>query len=102
MSLTEDQKKAYREELGKMEAQTIRDSRKRLSTDDFDSLAIIGRGAFGEVICYSQRYLYLYVLLPCPLLPLSAENKCSSIVAFFLVLLLMPYSMSLYCLAKSA
>lgn len=49
MSLTEGQKKAYREELGRMEAQTIRDSRKRLSTDDFESLAIIGRGAFGEV-----------------------------------------------------
>lgn len=49
MSLTEEQKKAYRDELGRMEAQTIRHSRKRLSTDDFDPLAIIGRGAFGEV-----------------------------------------------------
>ncbi|CAN0396400.1 unnamed protein product, partial [Ectocarpus fasciculatus] len=49
MSLSEEQKKTYREELGKMEAQTMRDSRKRLSTDDFNSLAIIGRGAFGEV-----------------------------------------------------
>lgn len=49
MSLNEEQKKAYREELGRMEAQTIRDARKRLSTADFDPLAIIGRGAFGEV-----------------------------------------------------
>eukprot|EP00903_Cladosiphon_okamuranus_P013024 g12152.t1 len=49
MSLTEEQKKTYREELGKMEAQTMRETRKRVSTDDFNSLAIIGRGAFGEV-----------------------------------------------------
>lgn len=49
MSLSNDQKKTFREELGRMEAQTIRDYRKRLSTADFDSLAIIGRGAFGEV-----------------------------------------------------
>lgn len=49
MNLTKEQKKTYREELGRMEAKTIRDSRKRLSTVDFDSLAIIGRGAFGEV-----------------------------------------------------
>lgn len=49
MSLSEEQKKTYREELGKMEAQTMRETRKRLSTDDFNSLAIIGRGAFGEV-----------------------------------------------------
>ncbi|CAM9621101.1 unnamed protein product [Hapterophycus canaliculatus] len=49
MSLSEDQKKTYREELGKLEAQTMRETRKRLSTADFNSLAIIGRGAFGEV-----------------------------------------------------
>lgn len=58
MSLTEEQKKAYREELGKMEAQTIRDSRKRLSTDDFDSLAIIGRGAFGEVRMPTAQWVW--------------------------------------------
>lgn len=49
MSLSEEQKNAYRQELGRMEAQTMRDARRRLSTADFDSLAIIGRGAFGEV-----------------------------------------------------
>lgn len=49
MSLSEEQKKTYREELGKLEAQTMRETRKRLSTADFNSLAIIGRGAFGEV-----------------------------------------------------
>lgn len=59
MSLSEDQKKTYREELGKMEAQTMRETRKRLSTDDFNSLAIIGRGAFGEVCRYStEGYLH--------------------------------------------
>lgn len=64
MSLTEEQKKAYREELGKMEAQTIRDSRKRLSTDHFESLAIIGRGAFGEVRDLSTKEVYSIVLCP--------------------------------------
>lgn len=43
-----------------MEAQTIRDSRKRLSTDDFDSLAIIGRGAFGEVIFFQAEILCFF------------------------------------------
>jgi serine/threonine kinase 38 len=37
------------DELGKMEAQTRREGMKRLTTDDFTPLSIIGRGAFGEV-----------------------------------------------------
>jgi hypothetical protein len=32
-----------------MEAQTRREGMKRLTTDDFTPLSIIGRGAFGEV-----------------------------------------------------
>ena len=49
MNLSEEQKSTCRQELGRREVQTMRDARKRLSTADFDSLAIIGRGAFGEV-----------------------------------------------------
>jgi hypothetical protein len=32
-----------------MEAEHKREQRRRLTTDDFDPLVIIGRGAFGEV-----------------------------------------------------
>lgn len=32
-----------------MEAENQREQRRRLTTDDFDPLVIIGRGAFGEV-----------------------------------------------------
>ncbi|KAG5192342.1 serine/threonine-protein kinase 38 [Tribonema minus] len=49
MNLNEAQKKKYREELGKMEAQSRREGMRRLTTDDFTRLSIIGRGAFGEV-----------------------------------------------------
>lgn len=44
---------AQREELVKahreMERQVMRTARKRVSAADFESLAVIGRGAFGEV-----------------------------------------------------
>lgn len=32
-----------------MEAESQREQRRRLTTDDFEPLVIIGRGAFGEV-----------------------------------------------------
>jgi serine/threonine kinase 38 len=49
MNLNDAEKKKYREELGKMELQSRREGMKRLATTDFLPLAIIGRGAFGEV-----------------------------------------------------
>ena len=49
LNLDETQKKHYRAELERMEAEHKREQRRRLTTDDFDPLVIIGRGAFGEV-----------------------------------------------------
>lgn len=49
MNLTEEEKDRYRDELEKAEAEAHRDMRKRITIDDFEPLAIIGRGAFGEV-----------------------------------------------------
>ncbi len=45
MSLDEEQKAKYREILQKAEE----DMSRRLTTNDFEPLTIIGRGAFGEV-----------------------------------------------------
>ena len=39
------------------EKELLRQSRKRFTVDDFDTIAIIGRGAFGEV-----KFLVLFVL----------------------------------------
>ncbi len=49
MDLSEEEKIRYRDELEKAEAEARRDMRKRITIDDFESLTIIGRGAFGEV-----------------------------------------------------
>lgn len=49
LNLDEGQKSHYRQELERMEAELRREQRRRLTTDDFDPLVIIGRGAFGEV-----------------------------------------------------
>ncbi|TMW61988.1 hypothetical protein Poli38472_009481 [Pythium oligandrum] len=49
MRLTERKKEQYRQELRSQELQSMRHQRKRLSVNDFLPLAVIGRGAFGEV-----------------------------------------------------
>ena len=49
LNLDETQRDKYRAELQRMEAENQREQRRRLTTDDFDPLVIIGRGAFGEV-----------------------------------------------------
>jgi serine/threonine protein kinase len=55
MSLDEVEKNRYREVFMKIEADEKRDSVKRLSTNDFEPLAVIGRGAFGEVRLVRMR-----------------------------------------------
>ena len=55
MSLAESEKQIYRERLQKAEEDAQKDMRKRLTTDDFEPLAIIGRGAFGEVRLVRMR-----------------------------------------------
>lgn len=47
--LSEDKKAARRHDLQKREAEFLRLRRTRLSPYDFETLKVIGRGAFGEV-----------------------------------------------------
>ncbi|EED91213.1 hypothetical protein THAPSDRAFT_35135, partial [Thalassiosira pseudonana CCMP1335] len=47
--LTNDEKKARRKELEKEETRVQKESRRNVTTADFESLTVIGRGAFGEV-----------------------------------------------------
>jgi hypothetical protein len=55
MKIDESEKQRYREVFMKVEADAQRDMRKRLTTEDFEPLAIIGRGAFGEVRLVRMR-----------------------------------------------
>lgn len=49
IGLTEDKKKVLRQHLEHEEVQISKESRKKVTTSEFESLAVIGRGAFGEV-----------------------------------------------------
>ena len=49
MNMDEQEKNMWRQELRQEELNNLRLERKRMSKDDFESLALIGRGAFGEV-----------------------------------------------------
>lgn len=49
IGLSEDRKKNLRRHLEHEEAQISKESRKNITTSDFESLAVVGRGAFGEV-----------------------------------------------------
>ena len=55
MSLLDHEKERYRDYFLKVEADALRDQRKRLTTDDFEPLALIGKGAFGEVRLVRMR-----------------------------------------------
>ncbi|CAI5738212.1 unnamed protein product [Peronospora destructor] len=55
MRLTERKKEQYRQELRSKELQSLRHQRKRLAVGDFQPLAVIGRGAFGEVRLVRKR-----------------------------------------------
>lgn len=55
MRLTERKKEQYRQELRSKELQSLRHQRKRLAVSDFQPLAVIGRGAFGEVRLVRKR-----------------------------------------------
>ena len=47
--LSNEEKKARRKELEKEEARVQKESRRNVTSADFESLSVIGRGAFGEV-----------------------------------------------------
>jgi serine/threonine kinase 38 len=49
IGLPEEKKKEIRQKLEHEENQISKESRKKVTTADFESLAVIGRGAFGEV-----------------------------------------------------
>lgn len=55
MHISESEKQRYREVFLKVEADAQRDLRRRLTTEDFEPLTIIGRGAFGEVRLVRMR-----------------------------------------------
>ena len=53
------------------ETEFLRLKRSRLGVDDFDSLKVIGRGAFGEVLYhtwYSKPIIYHQCYMPEPIL----------------------------------
>ena len=49
MNLGEDEKAKWRAQLRRQERQEMMQARKRVTTGDFESLAVVGRGAFGTV-----------------------------------------------------
>ena len=49
MGLNETEKEAHRLSFNKNMAVSMRESRRRLTSSDFEALALIGKGAFGEV-----------------------------------------------------
>ena len=55
LSIGEDEKAKRRTAFRRQELRAMRQMRKRMSTADFESLATIGRGAFGEVRLVKQR-----------------------------------------------
>ena len=55
LSISEDEKATRRTAFRRNELRAMRQMRKRMSTADFESLATIGRGAFGEVRLVKQR-----------------------------------------------
>ncbi|DAZ95225.1 TPA: hypothetical protein N0F65_003460 [Lagenidium giganteum] len=55
LRLNERKREQYRQELRSQELQSMRQQRKRLTVHDFQPLAVIGRGAFGEVRLVRQK-----------------------------------------------
>jgi serine/threonine kinase 38 len=55
MALGDVEKERYRDYFMKAEADEMKDQRKRLTTEDFEPLALIGKGAFGEVRLVRMR-----------------------------------------------
>jgi len=49
-NLPEQDKQNYRAKLAEDEALALKESRKKTTTADFESLAVVGRGAFGTFL----------------------------------------------------
>ncbi len=55
LALAESEKDVLRAALIRAENEAQKQMRRRLTTDDFEPLAVIGRGAFGEVRLVRMR-----------------------------------------------
>lgn len=55
LQIPDEDREQYRVKFLQAEADHLRDQRKRLSTEDFEPLALIGKGAFGEVRLVRMR-----------------------------------------------
>jgi hypothetical protein len=61
MKLTNKEQSDLRKELDKKETEHMRFKRRKLIPNDFETIKIIGRGAFGEVF---SSFFYLYTSRP--------------------------------------
>ena len=66
--LTEDEKKQERQALEQQERDYVRLQRQRMSSDDFEALKLIGRGAFGEVTyahseVFAHSAVYAWIMI---------------------------------------
>lgn len=71
MKLTNKEQSDLRKELDKKETEYMRFKRRKLTPTDFDTIKIIGRGAFGEVR-FSTLTLFFSFLSPLSLLSFSS------------------------------
>eukprot|EP00566_Odontella_aurita_P017566 CAMPEP_0113591304 /NCGR_PEP_ID=MMETSP0015_2-20120614/37192_1 /TAXON_ID=2838 /ORGANISM="Odontella" /LENGTH=262 /DNA_ID=CAMNT_0000497665 /DNA_START=230 /DNA_END=1015 /DNA_ORIENTATION=+ /assembly_acc=CAM_ASM_000160 len=55
MGMAEDRKQSFRSALDREETHIQRESRKKTTTSDFESMCVVGRGAFGEVRLVRRR-----------------------------------------------
>lgn len=60
LNLSETKRDKLRKELAKKETDFIRIRRMRLTQHSFDTVAVIGRGAFGEVPSSSFSFSFLF------------------------------------------
>ncbi len=58
-NLPEQEKQTYRARLAEEETLALKESRKKTTTADFESLAVIGRGAFGEFASLCDACMFI-------------------------------------------
>jgi serine/threonine protein kinase len=84
MAVQETERVRFREVFAKAEADAQKDQRKRLSTDDFEPLALIGRGAYGEVRLVRMRERFsrdIYAMKSIPKEAMIIKNQVTHVRA---------------------
>ncbi len=82
MNLSADQKKKMRNDLKQKLLQEKRDQNRRISVADFESLAIVGKGAFGEVrLVREKKSGELYALKAMVMEAMKIKNQIEHIRA---------------------